>query len=220
MIIDPYVWMKTPILAIRRVATDTVVIRVAKPDNYGFTPGQYAIVRAEVDGVGLIRQYSFISLPGDTHLEFLIRRLPLGSVSSWLCDRARVGDWLQITKPYGQFRRDTGRPAIFIAAGVGIAPFISMLKAENHDTFTLYTERSQDRVCSDESIDDAFTGDYLVHLSGIHGRINSIQLQRAMRDNAMYYLCGSKQFVDQIENALEMLSVKKEDIRREAFTLD
>lgn len=91
-----------------------------------FLPGQY--VNIDVPGTGLTRAYSFSSAPGETHISFLIKRIPGGLMSSWLA-RAKPGERLTLSGPLGSFYlRDTSAPLLFLAGGTGLAPFLSMLE--------------------------------------------------------------------------------------------
>lgn len=91
-----------------------------------FLPGQY--VNIEVPGSGLHRAYSFSSAPGQSRLQFLIKRLPGGLMSHWL-ERAQAGATLSLSGPLGCFYlRDTPRPLLLLAGGTGLAPLLSMLR--------------------------------------------------------------------------------------------
>jgi benzoate/toluate 1,2-dioxygenase reductase subunit len=50
-------------------------------------------------------------------------------MSSYLADKAAPGDTLTVTGPIGSFYlRDLKRPALFLAGGTGLAPFLAMLE--------------------------------------------------------------------------------------------
>lgn len=92
-----------------------------------FLPGQYANV--EVPGSGQSRAYSFSSLARDGSVEFLIRNVPGGLMSSWLSERASLGDDIAISGPLGSFYlREIRRPVLMLAGGTGLAPFLAMLE--------------------------------------------------------------------------------------------
>jgi ferredoxin-NADP reductase len=222
MIIDPYVWYKTPILAIAHIATDTVAVTVAKPDDYSYAPGQYALLQISLDPTEkFIRQYSFSSEPSSPRLEFIIRKLPGGKVSSWLHDRAKVGDMISITKPYGRFEKvPTAAHHVLVAGGVGLAPFLSMLRDNPSHTSLLYSEGSQDKVTSDSELTKLLGDSYHLVLSEETGRIKPPHFRDLIGDGYTYYLCGSKNFIDSIEAQLiNTVGVTREKIVREAFTL-
>ncbi|WP_339651759.1 benzoate 1,2-dioxygenase electron transfer component BenC [Halopseudomonas pelagia] len=91
-----------------------------------FLPGQYA--NLTVPGSDQTRAYSFCSMPEAGSVRFLIRNVPGGRMSTYLAQRARVGDTLTMSGPLGSFYlRDIKRPLLMLAGGTGLAPFIAML---------------------------------------------------------------------------------------------
>ena len=110
----------------------------ALPD---FRPGQYTTVRvATPDGGTTMRNYSLSDQPGSPHFRISVKReggpalnTPDGYVSNWLHDQLQVGMQLELAPPCGEFFLDVTekhtRPLVFLAAGVGITPIMSMLLA-------------------------------------------------------------------------------------------
>lgn len=99
-------------------------VRLAEPLPY--LPGQY--VNVSVPGTTQTRSYSFSSMPKDGLVEFLVRNIPNGLMSSYLANLARPGDRLTLTGPIGSFYlRDVTRPILMLAGGTGLAPFLAML---------------------------------------------------------------------------------------------
>ena len=95
-------------------------------EGLSFLPGQYVSLR--VPGSDQNRSYSFSSAPGAARLDFLVRDIPGGMMSTWLRERAQPGAEMDFTGPSGAFYlRDITRPLLFLAGGTGLAPFLSML---------------------------------------------------------------------------------------------
>jgi len=91
-----------------------------------FLAGQY--VNIDVPGSGQHRSYSFSSLPGESKISFLIKKISGGVMSTWL-ESAQPGNKVQLTGPMGTFYlRAVERPLLFLAGGTGLAPFLSMLE--------------------------------------------------------------------------------------------
>jgi benzoate/toluate 1,2-dioxygenase reductase component len=92
-----------------------------------FLPGQYVNITAVNEGI--TRPYSFTSAPASDVATFLIRNLPDGRMSAYLDAKARRGDRLLLDGPFGSFYlRPPRRPLLFVAAGTGVGPFLSMLE--------------------------------------------------------------------------------------------
>lgn len=104
-------------------------LRVTGGENLDFQPGQY--VNITVPGTSERRSFSFANVPGEgSDPEFFVRILPDGVMSSYLRDRARAGDALEIAGPFGDFHlREPERPILMVAGGTGLAPMLSMLGA-------------------------------------------------------------------------------------------
>ena len=98
----------------------------------GFLPGQY--VNIQVPGTDQTRSYSFSSGPKVEEVSFLLRNTPTGALSTYLRERARVGDRIEFHGPLGSFYlRPIQRPLLFLAGGTGLAPFLAMLEKISDD---------------------------------------------------------------------------------------
>ncbi|MFL5282621.1 MAG: benzoate 1,2-dioxygenase electron transfer component BenC [Rhodopila sp.] len=116
---------KTPLRSVTSLSESAMAFAVEAPADFSFLPGQY--VNIHVPGTTAQRSYSFASAPGEEALPFLIRDIPSGLMSTWLRNAA-PGVVLDVTGPAGAFYlRDIHRPAVFLAGGTGLAPFLSML---------------------------------------------------------------------------------------------
>lgn len=112
--------------AINRDSASTVSFTVKAEVPVSFLPGQY--VNLLVPGSKDTRSYSFSSAPNQTEQSFLIRDVPDGMMSTFMRHKAKVGDFMMFTGPYGSFYlRPVQRPVLMLAGGTGLAPFLSML---------------------------------------------------------------------------------------------
>lgn len=111
--------------------TKTFVLRPSR--RWGsHLPGQYVTIDVEVDGVRNRRCYSISSVPGaGREFSITIKRVAGGTVSSWLHDRARVGDVVTIGPAAGDFVLPDPAPSklLFLSGGSGITPIFSLLLA-------------------------------------------------------------------------------------------
>ena len=106
---------------------DRVRRQAGEPVGAGFLPGQY--VNIQVPGTDQTRSFSFSSGPGRDEVEFLVRNTTHGVLTTYLRDRAQPGDRIEFNGPLGSFYlRELKRPAVFLAGGTGLAPFLSMLE--------------------------------------------------------------------------------------------
>jgi ferredoxin-NADP reductase len=122
-------FISTPVLAVLDEATDIKTFRLARPEGFTFTAGQFLPVRVSVNGKPHVRCYSISSSPDARgYLEISVRRQ--GLVSTMLHATLRTGSVLAINRPAGQFVYPAGddRPLALLAGGIGITPLLSMLR--------------------------------------------------------------------------------------------
>lgn len=98
-----------------------------------FRAGQYVSIQAAIEGSLVSRPYSIVSTPKQALENKLVLGVEkVGFMSSYLCDKAKVGDRFVMTEPSGEFHYETLRDKkeiVCIAGGSGITPFLSMAGA-------------------------------------------------------------------------------------------
>lgn len=125
--------MAAEMVEVRQLSPTSIgfAVRVKDAGQLSYLPGQY--VNVSVPGTSQTRSYSFSSMPREGVVEFLVRNIPNGLMSSYLAGSARPGDALTLTGPIGSFYlRDVTRPLLFLAGGTGLAPFLAMLESLRH----------------------------------------------------------------------------------------
>ena len=121
--------MSAEIESVQQLSSSSIgfSLRLKDPDGMHYLPGQY--VNVSVPGTTQARSYSFSSMPRDGVVQFLVRNIPGGLMSSYLAEQAKVGDTVTVAGPIGSFYlRDIMRPVLFLAGGTGLAPFLAMLE--------------------------------------------------------------------------------------------
>jgi len=101
-------------------------MRVDPDSELDFEPGQYVTLRTGET----TRAYSLANSPTEHELEFCIRRVPGGRLTSELFDTAAEGDEVVVRGPYGEMALSdpSRRDVAFLATGTGVAPFRSMIE--------------------------------------------------------------------------------------------
>jgi benzoate/toluate 1,2-dioxygenase reductase component len=103
-------------------------VALTRPPGFVFTAGQ----RIRVNHADSQRDYSLSSPPTDPRLTLCVKLIKGGFFTPFLAT-VRPGSRLRFTGPHGYFTyRTTGRLAVFIATGTGIAPFVSMARSGVH----------------------------------------------------------------------------------------
>ncbi|MCS3877339.1 2Fe-2S iron-sulfur cluster binding domain-containing protein [Gordonia amarae] len=110
----------------------TFTFRAVEPRTFVFNPGQFLTIGLDVDGRRVERCYSISSSPTrpDT-LSISVKRVAGGHVSNWLHDNMEPGMTVTASGPLGRFsyRSIPADKYLFISAGSGITPVMSMLRA-------------------------------------------------------------------------------------------
>lgn len=125
---------------IRPETEQAVCITFAIPKKlektFQFLPGQFLTLRSTVDNEKVVRSYSICSSPSDGCMSIGIKRVNHGQFSNHANDHFKVGDSVDVMPPQGNFYVEIDpkneKNYMFIAAGSGITPIISNIKAVLH----------------------------------------------------------------------------------------
>lgn len=98
----------------------------AEDEPIDFVPGQYVTIRFH----DTPRPYSVASAPNDDTLEFCLRRVPGGRLTSDLFVNVEPGEEVVVRGPNGDFVLEdpSERDVAFVATGTGVAPLRSMIQ--------------------------------------------------------------------------------------------
>lgn len=209
------------VLGRRDLSEFTFVLRTARGD-LALLPGQCFSVG--LNGLGLNREYSIYSGAGDAYLDFLIRRVPDGAVSTALAE-VSVGDEVSVNGPFGSFVLDeravsAGVPHVFIASGTGIAPFASFARSYPSLDYVLYHGV---RFEVEQYDRDAYPpGRYIPCISQgtapqRRRRVTDALRQAPLPDGARYYLCGNRAMIVDVTRALRERGIAGSSIFMETF---
>jgi ferredoxin-NADP reductase len=140
----------------------TVLIRPGY-EWVGHRPGQYLRIGVVVDGVHHWRAYSLTTDPGrpDGLIGITPKLVESGVVSPYLVRQARPGDIVRLGGVEGTFVLPDPPPSqlLFISAGSGITPIMSMLRSLDRDealddVVHVHSARSADGVIFGEQLRD------------------------------------------------------------------
>lgn len=114
-------------------------------EKYQFIQGQYLTLKADINGEDVRRSYSICSSPNGEELRVAIKQVPDGKFSTYANEVLKKGDQLEVMTPTGKFytelHPDQEKHYVGVAAGSGITPILSILKAvletEPKSSFTL-----------------------------------------------------------------------------------
>jgi ferredoxin-NADP reductase len=113
------------------VAEGTMAFYFEKPAGFQFKAGQFAnytlIDPPEADVEGNLRTFSLASAPLEE--ELLVATRMRETAFKRVLKQTPLGTEIKLDGPFGAFtlHSDSTRPAVFLAGGIGIAPFRSMI---------------------------------------------------------------------------------------------
>lgn len=208
--------------------------------GFDYVPGQYIEVEIPWQGMHLRRCYSLSSTPRvDRYHAVTVKRVAQGRVSNWLLDNVQAGDTLRCVAPDGDFvsrpaaegLRQSEAPMLAFAAGSGITPVYSLVKAA-----LLQSERSVRLVYANRDVESEIFAaaladlqrayaerfELLEHFDRADGLLAPSAAQAHARsmsgvEQAEVFLCGPAPFMAMVESALEAVGVRPQQLHIERF---
>ncbi len=212
--------MRHKVLSVRDISPTTYVLRLER-NGFEFKPGQ--CVNLGIPGTGVNREYSTYSGAGSEFLEFLIKEVPGGTVSTKL-RAATPGAEVDLHGPYGSFVLDPARiidsQFVFIASGTGIAPFHSFVTSYPElDCQIIHGIRQVAERCDIEDFDSrrVVTCVSREPLEGKQGRVTDYLKEASLNTESIYYLCGNQAMIYDVYDLLRQGGVSGDKIFTEAF---
>jgi ferredoxin-NADP reductase len=226
----------------REVAERTLAFRFEKPVGFTFKAGQYInltlVDPPETDAEGNVRTFSIASAPDEDLL--LVATRMRDSAFKRIAGRMPIGTEVRLEGPYGNLtlHPDASRPAVFLAGGIGITPFRSLLvhaaRAQLPHRLVLFyaNRRPEDAAFLDElqtlqrdNARYAFIGTMTAmeqsHRSwqGETGLFTPAMLAKVLGGDArpVYYVAGPPAMVSGVQVMLNSAGVTNDDIRTEKF---
>ena len=236
---------KVQIQEVQQETANAVSVLFAIPKNlqneFHFTAGQYISIQKTINNQEIRRAYSICSSPNSGQVKVAIKAVENGVFSKYATSHLKAGDAIEITAPEGRFLLNPkpNKNYLAFAAGSGITPVVSMLKAvletEPSATFTLiYGNKSvADTIFYNELIalekkHQQFHLEFVFskqpHESSKFGRIDSAitnffiknKYKETSFDSA--FLCGPEEMINIISETLTKAAFTPENIFFELFT--
>ncbi|MEK7096282.1 MAG: PAS domain S-box protein, partial [Patescibacteria group bacterium] len=196
---------------------------------FSFSPGQY--IRLTIPGLkgdvrGSSRDFSIVSSPSEKNKIIVAFRVSNGVFKQALL-RAEMGTGLTLRGPLGVFTlpADVGTPIVFIAGGIGITPFMSMIRfvTENklpYKMHLIYANSDSARAAYVEELRALARQNANFTLAEKIGQIEKdfILKNASNSPETLWYVCGQPEMVAQARQMLASgIGVKPERIRFEDY---
>ncbi len=225
----------------KRVLADrTMSFHFDKPEGFEYKAGQTVDLTIPFLEENNTRTFSLITEPKESRLAVATRITD--SEFKQTLSGADIGADLEIEGPYGEFRlhEDTNKMAVFLVGGIGVTPFMSMIKdvmvgGKEHDIYMLYSNRRPEDVAfreelqaysesNDINLDLVFTmtnaEDSSEEWSGERGYINWEMIRKYVPEDrqAVYYTSGAPAMVEAMRTMLKENNVSDDDLRFDTFS--
>lgn len=204
------------------ISRGTYILRTEKPE-IPVRAGQCFSIG--IPELAVNREYSIFSSAQEPNLEFLIREVPDGSISSGL-RKTSPGTSLYIGGPYGEFCLNEAsvntNEFVFIATGTGIAPFRSFIETYPRLNYSIHhgVRYEEDLLPNHILKRDNRYIDYISRpeskskkTSRVTDGIKDIEL----KDSQLFYLCGNRMMITDAVKVLRDRGVPGSRIFMETF---
>jgi ferredoxin-NADP reductase len=194
------------VIEIQNLSIGNYIIKVEKRD-LKFTAGQFFSLGLENNLIN--REYSVCSGENDSTVDFLIREINKGIISSNLRN-IKINDKIKVLGPFGNFylkKFDEKKQYIFIATGTGIAPFMSIIKTYPNTNYKIFHGVR----LFEDTIKELIDKNYFTFVSRekcmghniYEGRITKyISLLNRFNKDTYFFLCGNSIMVSEVYDLL------------------
>lgn len=220
---------ETQITAHKQVAKGTHEVTLKRPSTFAFRAGQYLQIAlpklADADPKGASRLFSVASSPYDMDKIKVVFRATGSGFKETLIS-APVGSSVQVEQAAGSFLlpQKPTRPQVFVAGGVGIAPFMSYLHqriedAWDHPVTLLYGNQNPESSAYLEELKLMSNRHQQFVLNNIYQRPTPglfLKLSEKYKD-AVWWVVGPPRMVAVTANGLQLGGIRTKDILTESF---
>ena len=221
----------------KNIADGTMEFHFEKPPGFDYKPGQFVdlilINPLETDQAGNVRTFTLASAPNEKDL-VIASRMRDTAFKRALKKQSR-GSEVKIDGPMGSFtlHNNTSRSAVFLAGGIGITPFFSIIKSTTeektaHKIYLFYSNRTQNSSPYLRELSELASGNpnftFIPTVTdekwkGETGYIDKQMVEKYLPDlnKPIYYIAGPPTMVTSLKKMLTQAGINDDDVRLEEF---
>lgn len=207
-----------------------------KPDTpVRYTAGQFielTLPHDQPDDRGTKRWFTLSSSPADDLLSITTKMVKDSSSFKQALERLRKGDRVHMAEPMGDFvlPKDTSIPLLFVAGGMGITPFHSILRwlptaKETRDIRLLHAVSREDDIVFQDTFRDAGVHATIIvrepssAWGGERGQLTAEHILKIAEPSSgtMIYIAGPEPMVETLEAGLLKLGCPKDRLVLDFF---
>lgn len=222
------------------IANDILEFSFEKNNNFNYLPGQYmewTLPHKTTDSRGNRRYFTLSSSPTEPTVDIGVKFYDNGSSYKKFLRELTNNLALKAGSLAGDFilPKDKNKKIVFIAGGIGVTPFRSMIKYlmdknEKRDVVLFYSNTYENEIAYREIFDQAkafgikivyfLTGDSIPDSwSGRTGRANKDAIISEVPDykERIFYISGSLPFINGIKKTLGEVGIGRNNIKTDFF---
>ena len=213
---------------------DVFTLRLKSEKKFIFKAGQFCFLRLNKDKLYARHPFTVASAPIENEISFTAKQT--GRFTKAL-SKLKRGEEVIVDGPCGVFTiEDRAKDLVFMAGGVGITPFMSMIRGKlkdnkNQKIILLYGSKTEKDIIYQEQLDSIKT-DWLKKVYVLSdeqtvpkiggyetGYVNQEIIKKYVNNinNSLFYICGPESMKNSLQKILNQLGVKKQDIMIEDF---
>jgi ferredoxin-NADP reductase len=222
------------------IARGTLMVIFEVPEPFTFKPGQYCFITLKElknsDERGNRRHFSIINSPSEKGIITFTTRITESGFKKTLKELP-IGTDVELGPIAGVFTlpEDTKKPLVFIAGGIGITPFMSMLRylketGNPYNITLVYSTRDQTSTAflrEIQQLANSLTNFKLIltmtedpNWAGEKRKVDASFIKEYFPNGneALYMVVGPPPMVEAVQKSLEEAGVLAENIKTERFT--
>lgn len=221
---------KYTVINIKEETHDTFTLNVEGLKTLDFQAGQFCFLRIEKNNLYARHPFTIASAPSKS-LSFTIKEAGRFTKTA---KELKAGETIFVDGPFGNFIPKENKPLVFIAGGVGITPFMSIIRDHIQKDISqpitlIYGSRTQNDIIFKNELDeikkDWFKKVYMLQdiqgmtIEAEQGFINSDIINKYVTDvnNSLYYICGPEGMKNAVKKTLNDIGVSRKNIFVEDF---
>lgn len=239
---------KIKVADVYKETDDTSVITFDVPSElqkvFKFRQGQHLTLKADINGEDVRRSYSLCSSPDENQWKVAVKLIPSGKFSTYINNNLKTNDDIEVMSPSGTFgvevNPENTKNYLFFAAGSGITPVLSMvkahLKAEPNATCKLfYVNKTAKSIIFKEELEqlrNKYFGRLEIYyfltkerrdIELFNGRFDDEKMKVLTKtfidipDTSEVFLCGPEKMVNYVSDYLINAGLPKELVHFELF---
>lgn len=230
---------ETKFIKKEKIAKNTYTFYFERNKQFNFSPGQYVKIFLEIenpDARGSSRYFTISSSPREENLFLITTKIIKSSFKLKLRD-LKKGEKIKYIGPIGyfNFNENNKKPKIFLAGGIGITPFHSIIK-------TLSFDKSLLKVCllvsfsgeeeavfykelkkiesENQNIKIIYSLTHEIKKGFEKGRIDKSLIEKYCPDFKIseFFITGPPQMTEELFETVKSLGIKEDNIFKEDFS--